>query len=123
VSAYAKGDAVRLLRAIDVEQAHGRVGASVRALGGASARHGALRGGVVAPGVGGGADGGRARPDGGRRDAAIRAGAVPFGPGGHAHVGKGIGSYSPKCVEGVFSEVHLARVGPCSSTPRPAHCR
>jgi hypothetical protein len=45
VSAYAKGDAVRLLRAIDVEQAHGRgerLRVRRRALGGASARHGAL---------------------------------------------------------------------------------
>jgi hypothetical protein len=33
------------------------------------------------------------------------------------------GPYSPECVEEEFCEVHLARVGPCSSTPRPAHCR
>src|SRR5918995_6745286 len=44
VSAYAKGDAVRLLRAIDVEQAHGQVGASVFAF--AAARSAGLRPGT-----------------------------------------------------------------------------
>jgi hypothetical protein len=44
VSAYAKGDAVRLLRAIDVEQAHGRVGASVFVF--AAARSAGLRPGT-----------------------------------------------------------------------------
>jgi hypothetical protein len=44
VSAYAKGDAVRLLRAIDVEQAHGRVGASVFAF--SAARSAGLRPGT-----------------------------------------------------------------------------
>jgi len=71
----------------------------------------------VAPGVGGGADGGRARPDRGRRDVALRAGAVPFGPGGHAHVGKGIGSYSPECVEGKFCELRLDGVLRSSLVP------
>ena len=44
VSASAKGDAVRLLRAIDVEQAHGQVGASVFAF--AAARSAGLRPGT-----------------------------------------------------------------------------
>ena len=44
MSASAKGDAVRLLRAIDVEQAHGQVGASVFAF--AAARSAGLRPGT-----------------------------------------------------------------------------
>src|ERR687893_2342275 len=44
VSAYAKGDAVRLLRAIDVEQAHGRVGSVVFAF--PAARSAGLRPGT-----------------------------------------------------------------------------
>jgi hypothetical protein len=31
--------------------------------------------------------------------------------------------YAPECAGEEFCEVHLARVGPCSSTPRPANCR
>jgi hypothetical protein len=44
VSAYAKDDALRLLRAIDAQQAHGRVGASVFAF--AAARSAGLRPGT-----------------------------------------------------------------------------
>ena len=44
MSAYAKGDAVRLLRTIDAQQAHGRVGASVFAF--AAARSAGLRPGT-----------------------------------------------------------------------------
>jgi hypothetical protein len=41
----------------------------------------------------------------------------------HAAAIRTIALYSPECVEEEFCEVHLARVGPCSSTPRPANCR
>ena len=44
MSAYAKDDALRLLRAIDAQQAHGRVGASVFAF--AAARSAGLRPGT-----------------------------------------------------------------------------
>ena len=44
MGAYAEGDAVRLLRVIDAEQAHGRVGATVFAF--AAARSAGLRPGT-----------------------------------------------------------------------------
>ncbi len=58
MGAYPGADPVRLLRSIIAQQAHGRVGSIVFPFaaatpGGARARHGALRGGVVGAGVGG----------------------------------------------------------------------
>ena len=125
MGAYPGGDSVRLLRAINAQQAHGRVGSIVFPL--AAARSAGLVpgteryeealwalvwGGALAVGV---------RPGGGRGPAAVRTGAVPLGPGGHTRAGDGVGPLHPnawkRCCANFrcrgFSEI-ARDPGPCS---------
>jgi hypothetical protein len=98
VGAYPGGDAMRLLRAINAYQAHDRVGAIVLPCAVASAAgldpaferyEEALWALLV-----GGAGGERSRAAGGGGEVALRPGAVQARPGGRAHAGEGVTSYS-----------------------------